>query len=135
MSSPEIEFDEANDLVTFTLNGVVSVSDIIRLGDEHFLVHATNRSIWDFRNADLSEIVVTDMPALNASSRDASTRRQTPRAALIADDDGKRALLKLYGAIAEAGQTNIAYRIVADMVQAMDWIASDAEDWQPGLTL
>lgn len=122
MSADEVIFDEDRDLVTFTLTGPVTVDDLIRLGDSHFLVHATNRSVWDLRRADLSDIDASDMAKLSIRSRDASGRRQNPLTALIVDDDGKKALLKLYGVIAEADQTSIQYRIVSTMKEALDWL-------------
>jgi hypothetical protein len=128
MSHEETEFDEENDLVRFTISGPVSIADIIRLGDQHFLAHSTNRSIWDLREADLSGIIVNDMPELTRNAREASQTRTAPRTALIVDDEGKRALLKLFRVIAEVGQTNIAYQIVDTVEDALEWVGVATDD-------
>lgn len=134
MLRSEIEFDEDKDLVRFTLYGPVTIEDFIRLGDAHFMEHATSRSIWDLREADLSGIVVTDMPVLTASSRSASQHRKNPKSALIVDDEGKRALLKLYSVVAEAGKSTIEYRIFPDLEEALAWIDDGRDSQHAGLS-
>ncbi|WP_417514004.1 hypothetical protein [Minwuia sp.] len=122
MSTVNIQYDAARELVIFTAIGLLTIEDFIAAGDAHFLNHATSCSIWDLRKADLSSIRLDNMHALSRRSADVSKSRPDPRTALVVDDDGKRALVRLYEALAESTGTPVIYRIFGTLEDAVEWI-------------
>ena len=121
MARIEIRHDAGADTVMFTLKGAMTLDAIVRAGDGHFGKHNTNRSIWDMRGADLSGIDVDALKEIAIRSRQASTRRTDPRTAHIVDDNGIRALFRLYEAIAVPGGEPII-RAFESLNDALVWL-------------
>ncbi|WP_416896532.1 MAG: hypothetical protein ACMVY4_13430 [Minwuia sp.] len=125
MDRIEIRHDPAADIVLFTLIGEMTLDAIVRAGDGHFGPHGTANSVWDLRAANVSGIDVGALKEIAMRSREAAGRRRNPRTAHVVDDAGKRALLKLYEAVADPS-SGIDLRSFRTLDEAYDWLLSGA---------
>lgn len=122
MASVHVRHFPERDLVIFQIEGVFSPHDLLSAADRHFHVHASSRTIWDLRLADFSDISVADMRVISRRSTEMAQARSRPRSALVASDDVKRIVLKLYEAITESDRNPVSYRIFDTIAEAEAWL-------------
>lgn len=122
MASVAVQHFPERDLVIFRVQGAFSVDDIVRAADPHFSEHATSRSIWDLRLADFSDIAVAEMRLISRRSIEVAQTRTAPKSALVAGDEVKRMILKLYEAVTESESNPVNYGIFDTIAEAEAWL-------------
>jgi len=122
LASVAVQHFPARDLVIFRVRGAFSVEDIVRAAEPHFNAHNTSRTIWDLRLADFSDIAVAEMRVISRRSSEVAQTRTAPKSALVAGDEVKRMILKLYEAVTESDRNPVNYGIFDTIAEAEAWL-------------
>lgn len=126
MSSPSftVDFDPDLSAVIVTAEGKlghVQVTDAIQ---QSFGAHPVENSIWNLREADLSELDHHKLKQIIDASKSVNRRRkQGARTGLVTHREDSRALLKLFGALNQDTPSHVEYRVFATIEEAKSWIA------------
>jgi len=121
MGAIQHSYDPTIDAILFDVQGAVTASDLTSAFIEQMSDHPSDRIIWHFLDADLSNIGITDMRRIVDRARDFEALRAKPRTVFVARGKIEAILLKLYTEIAEES-LRTSFHIAATREDAITWL-------------
>ena len=122
MRNIAVEFQPADDLVVFSVQGELDLPALIKATDDHYASHPTHRTLFDLRKADGSNLSFRDMKHIYSEQRSRHVPDDAPRSALLVKDVAGLALAKLYGVMTESEGTPMLYEAFLDVHDAEAWL-------------
>jgi len=121
MGSIQHSYDPTIDAILFDVQGSVTESDLTNAFIEQMADRPSDRIIWHFLDADLSNIGITDMRRIVDRARDFEALRTRPRTVFVARGKMEAILWKLYTEIAEESLST-SFHIAATREAALKWL-------------
>ena len=121
MGAIQHSYDPTIDAILFDVQGAVSESEMTTAFVEQMTERPSDRIIWHFLDADLSNIGIADMRRIVERARDFEPMRVNPRTVFVARGRIEAILLKLYADI--AGESiSTTFHIAASREEALKWL-------------
>lgn len=119
----EVSADAAIGLLTFTVFGLVSVTEYREAIRGAFERHKISDALWDYRQADLSEFDANRL--LEIAEEVQATlpfRGSNPRTVFVTNKSQEQILARLYREISLNLGTEVSYKIVAKVSEGLEWL-------------
>ena len=125
MDDLDIRPDLDRDIVLFTVRGTFDVWSALRAAIDFFEQHPVGRSLWDFREADVSGLTLEEMREAYREIRRDTGRPRDTRTALVFGGSANAGLAKLYMAMVEAENTPVSYGVFETLEEACSWLGAE----------
>ena len=121
MGSIQHSYDPTVDASLFDVQGTVTAGEVMAALTEQMSLRPSDRIIWHFLDADLSNLGVTDMRRIIERAREFEPLRPNPRTVFVARGRIEAILLKLYAEIAE-DSLRTSFHIASSREDAITWL-------------
>ena len=118
----DIHVDPLNDLTVKTVIGKFSANELIEVIEEFYFTQPTKYVIWDFIEADGTQISPQDIETINQTISKYSHKRIGGKTALVVSRDYGFGMSRMHKATAENHGINIKYYVTRNMEDARKWI-------------
>ena len=118
----DIHVDLLNDLTVKTVTGKFSADEMIEVIENFYITQPTKYVIWDFIEADGTQISSNDIETINHTISKYSYKRIGGKTALVVSRDYGFGMSRMHQASAENHGINIKYYITRNMEDARRWI-------------
>ena len=123
MGKVTCDYDSILGVSLFHVKGQVGPDDIIQAFESHILEYPVADTIWDLREADLSELDIDGLKRIELATRRTWTSRgEGARTAFIANKQAERILMELYRTITTSTPSPIHYKIFSASDEARAWL-------------
>lgn len=119
----DIHVDMVNDLTVKTVTGKVSTHEMIGVIEKFYSDQPTKYVIWNFMEADGTQISPKDIETINRTISKHSYKRIGGKTALVVSRDYAYGMSRLHQVSAENHGINITYYITRNMEDAVRWIS------------
>ena len=110
MGTIETSIDAVLDLTISTAKGKIAAEDIINWITSYYSGVPTKLSLWDFLEADLSEISSEETRIIVETVKEKAALRAGGKTALVVNEDLGYGLSRMYGTLSEILDVQIQYR-------------------------
>jgi len=109
-------------LTILTVSGILTIEEVIH-AFENFIKHdVTPYLLWDFTDADLSQITQKGMEQIIAYAKSKAHLRKNGRTALVVRQDLSFGVSRMYEILSEISEHPIAHYVFRDMDKALTWL-------------
>lgn len=124
----ESTVDSTRDLTRHTCHGRVTAQEIAQVVEIFYQGKPTRLVLWDFREADLRDVVGDDVRWLASRVKHMAHSRVGGKTAIVASDDIAFAWGRMYALTAEVSHQQVPVRTFRDLDEAEKWLFSDVYD-------
>jgi hypothetical protein len=113
-------------LTILTVIGIPTIEELIH-AFENFMKHdVTPYLLWDFTDADLSQITQKGMEEIIAVAKSKAHLRKNGRTALVVSQDLSFGLSRMYETLSKIREHPISHFVFRDMDKALTWLKTGA---------
>ena len=121
----EIKSDIHPELAVFTVEGALSVYEVIDTLNTYYPNLVKKHIIWDFTNGDLSDMAIADFEMIAKVAKKIMTPSKERKTAFVASRDLEYGLMRMYSVFGELKLTPTNYSVFKSLAEAKAWIDDD----------
>ena len=122
MAIIETIVDSQNDLSVFTVNGELTVDEIIERVEEYYTKHPTKLVLWIMGDVDLSAITRIGIERIIQIAKKNTGKRQEGKTAIVGAKDTEYGLARMYEAYTGFENLPYEYKIFKEVDEAKEWL-------------
>lgn len=111
-------------LTIFSVCGVLTAEEVIKVLDAFFSNKITKNILWDFTKADVSKVTQKDMEQIINLGKAKAHLRKNGKTALIVKNKLSYGMSRKYEILSEIEQHQIQHRVFTDLDEAIAWLES-----------
>ncbi|MBC2737707.1 MAG: hypothetical protein HF981_25335 [Desulfobacteraceae bacterium] len=112
-------------LTILTVSGVVTCQDVIHALEDFFKNDVTPNLLWDYTDADVSEITEKCMNQIIAIAKSNAHLREKGRTAIVGRGDVTFGLSRMYEILSELREHPIQHHVFRNIDEAITWLKTD----------
>ena len=109
-------------LTILTVSGIFTAEKVIRAFEKFIEHNVTANLLWDFSDADLSQITQKNMEKIIAFTKSKAHLRKNGRTAFVSEQDLPFGVSRMYQTLSEINEHPISQCVFRDMDKALTWI-------------
>ena len=113
---------EDSSTAILTVSGVFTYEDVIQALKDFYEGDVTPNMVWDFTDADLSEMTSEHLRLIVEFAVSKARLRKKGRTAFVATKDFEFGIARMFDTFAEMGKHTIPTYTFRDMDKAIEWI-------------
>lgn len=116
------EVKKQNDVTIMTASGKITAGHIIDALTDYYEGEFTTNLIWDYTDADLTDIANADLQRISSASRRYTHLRKEGKTAIIVSEPLGVGLGRMYEIISEMEENPVQYHVFKTRREALEWM-------------